>query len=598
MSGRQDSRSPGLIPNRWLHCPRKASDLVANKFLAFKSPLSSQYDDQVPEEHRFLPSMIFQSMKSYKIKLGLWIDLTNTSRFYNKVQIEAEGCKYIKLKCRGHGETPSDDVAKAFFLICEEFISQHPLEIIGVHCTHGFNRTGFLIVSYLVAQMDCSLEAALNQFAVVRPPGIYKGEYLQELYRRYDDINDTPPPPELPDWCKEYDDSNGDGGDDEDGSSSTDTAGNAGGSSGRRRRREIHIKNPTFMEGVPGVAPITTQPKLQNIQRKVQDFCGWRSTGFPGCQPVSMDSNNLRFLHEKPYRVSWKADGTRYMMLILQENEIYFIDRDNCVFQVSGLKFPHRKDLKRHLVNTLLDGEMVIDKVNGQEIPRYLAYDIVKFEGCDVGRSPFYPIRLACIDKEIVQPRHQAMKEGRIDKSTEPFSVRLKQFWDITQAGSLLSDKFSKMLSHEPDGLIFQPSKDPYVAGSCSEVLKWKPLSLNSVDFQLKIVTEEGHGILKSKVGYLYVGGMDRPFAQMRVNKTLKELNNKIVECKFQDNQWIFMRERTDKSFPNSYNTATAVCNSIRDPVTTDRLLEFIERHRWSQSDQDLMPPPTKVPRR
>jgi mRNA-capping enzyme len=52
------------------------------------------------------------------------------------------------------------------------------------------------------------------------------------------------------------------------------------------------------------------------------------------------------------------------------------------------------------------------------------------------------------------------MKEGRIDKSSEPFSVRLKQFWDITQAGSLLSDKFSKMLSHEPDGLIFQPSND------------------------------------------------------------------------------------------------------------------------------------------
>ena len=51
--------------------------------------------------------------------------------------------------------------------------------------------------------------------------------------------------------------------------------------------------------------------------------------------------------------------------------------------------------------------------------------------------------------------------------------------------------------------------------------------------------------------------GMDRPFAQMRVNKTLKELNNKIVECKYQDNQWIFMRERTDKSFPNSYKTAT-----------------------------------------
>lgn len=35
------------------------------------------------------------------------------------------------------------------------------------------------------------------------------------------------------------------------------------------------------------------------------------SSGFPGCQPVSMDTNNIRLLHEKPYRVSWKADGTR-----------------------------------------------------------------------------------------------------------------------------------------------------------------------------------------------------------------------------------------------------------------------------------------------
>jgi hypothetical protein len=42
--------------------------------------------------------------------------------------------------------------------------------------------------------------------------------------------------------------------------------------------------------------------------------------------------------------------------------------------------------------------EMVIDKVNGQDIPRYLAYDIIKFDGCDVGRSPFYPVRLGCIE--------------------------------------------------------------------------------------------------------------------------------------------------------------------------------------------------------
>lgn len=37
------------------------------------------------------------------------------------------------------------------------------------------------------------------------------------------------------------------------------------------------------------------------------------SSGFPGCQPVSMDTSNIKLLQEKPYSVSWKADGTRYV---------------------------------------------------------------------------------------------------------------------------------------------------------------------------------------------------------------------------------------------------------------------------------------------
>ncbi len=34
-----------------------------------------------------------------------------------------------------------------------------------------------------------------------RPPGIYKQDYLTELFRRYGDPDDTPPAPALPDWC-------------------------------------------------------------------------------------------------------------------------------------------------------------------------------------------------------------------------------------------------------------------------------------------------------------------------------------------------------------------------------------------------------------
>ena len=55
------------------------------------------------------------------------------------------------------------------------------LQIIVVHCTHGFNRTGFMICSFMVLVWDWSIEASLECFTKVRPPGIYKEDYIREL---------------------------------------------------------------------------------------------------------------------------------------------------------------------------------------------------------------------------------------------------------------------------------------------------------------------------------------------------------------------------------------------------------------------------------
>lgn len=98
----------------------------------------------------------------------MWIDLTNTSRFYDKEEVEGEGCKYLKLQCRGHGETPSTEQTHAFIELVHNFILHHPLEKIAVHCTHGFNRTGFLIVAYLVEKLDFDLGQAIGTFASIR----------------------------------------------------------------------------------------------------------------------------------------------------------------------------------------------------------------------------------------------------------------------------------------------------------------------------------------------------------------------------------------------------------------------------------------------
>lgn len=100
----------------------------------------------------------------------------------------------------------------------------------------------------------------------------------------------------------------------------------------------------------------------------------------------------------------------------------------------------------------------------------------------------------------------------------------------------------------------------PYIAGQCPSVLKWKPASMNSVDFKLKVAMETGLGCVPKKVGWLYVGGYDHPFGKIKVSQTIRELDGKIIECKWENNQWVFMRERTDKSFPNSHKTAVGEC--------------------------------------
>ena len=450
------------------------------------------------------------------------------------------------------------------------------------------SRTGFLISAFLIEEFDWSVDMAVNSFTAAREPGIYKEDYLKDIYKRYGgDEEDAPPAPELPDWCYEDEET----GVDEDGEPlNQDSNGHdANGKEGKKPKR-----GGKFMDGVPGVKLWTQQPKLSTIQKKCQKACDFTQNGFPGSQPVSMDRQNLRLLQEKPYKVSWKADGTRYMMLIDGQDETYFIDRDNCVYKISGLTFLHRKDKNKHIQDTLLDGEMVIDTVNDAKVPRFLIYDIIRYEGNEVGKCAF-GTRLTCIEKEIVGARNTYIIQGLIDKNKEPFSIRKKEFWDVSEAYKLISDDFKAQLAHEPDGLIFQPSRDPYKAGREDSVLKWKPAEMNSVDFRLRIVKEGGLGLLPKTVGQLFVGGMDQPFSQMKVKGEVKNLNNKIIECKWENNQWVFMRERTDKSFPNGYKTAMGVIQSIREPVTTEILLDFINNYRWRESDLDLMPPPPKM---
>lgn len=62
----------------------------------------------------------------------------------------------------------------------------------------------------------------------------------------------------------------------------------------------------------------------------------------------------------------------------------------------------------------------------------------------------------------------------------EAFRVRRKGFWPLTKTGSLLHN-FSKQLTHESDGLIFQPAmvrqKPPHRPGKPIPAVRAPPFA-------------------------------------------------------------------------------------------------------------------------
>lgn len=90
--------------------------------------------------------------------------------------------------------TPSQEAVNQVVAAAGAFWEKHPDQYIAIHCAYGFNRTGFVLCSYLCQVLGMSVEEALETFAQARPPGVRHAEFVKELHRRYGN-NDRRPNP-------------------------------------------------------------------------------------------------------------------------------------------------------------------------------------------------------------------------------------------------------------------------------------------------------------------------------------------------------------------------------------------------------------------
>jgi len=525
-------------------------------------------DIPVPEEYKFTPQSFLNQMKERKIDVGLVINLTFSSRYYDGDEfIDDHNIQYKQISCRGHNEAPQARERAEFIRVCSSFILGNPKKIIAVHCTHGFNRTGFMICCFLCKEIGWSIDAAVMHFAGKRAPGIYKQEYLNELHNLFGDADDPEMiAPPKPSWDS----------DEELLANAQDELSDRG-QNGETSREE-------FYEGITDVHLVRDQALKYRIYGHCCHLLKYETRSgiaFPGAQPVSMDRENLQLLAANRYMVSWKADGNRYMLYIENEDNIFFLTRSLQLWRVFGLRFPRLNNLDSHLTDTLLDGEMVTDIFDGQKIPRFLIYDVICLDGTLVAGQRFDK-RLAKIQGVIVEARRKARLAQIIPREGEPFKIASKGFFMLEHA----KKTWEMPVTHEKDGLIFQPVDKPYEGGTCPFILKWKPPNLNSIDFRVQIREERQNGCLPEWYVFLHVSNHENPVDRFKLdkdNQEYRDYHNKIVEMVKENRRWKIIRERTDKLTPNSYQTALATWKSIREPVTEEILFKFISKcPRWS----------------
>jgi len=117
------------------------------------------------------------------------------------------------------------------------------------------------------------------------------------------------------------------------------------------------------------------------MRMEVANLLGRNNPSFPGAQPVSFTRRHLEELTRQDYYVCEKSDGFRYLLyLTVDGNEEchYLIDRRNNYWYIpkGALHFPIPRNVEAFHRDTLIDGELVMDKLpNGHIQPKYLVFD-------------------------------------------------------------------------------------------------------------------------------------------------------------------------------------------------------------------------------
>lgn len=309
---------------------------------------------------------------------------------------------------------------------------------------------------------------------------------------------------------------------------------------------------------------------------------------FPGSQPISFQASHIGDLYQDDYYVCEKSDGYRFLLFLTYDTNQtkhfgFLIDRNYVFYKIPDYALRDKDDSLHD--GLLLDGE--ITKSNDSY--KYLIFDALIYKKNSLTHL-FLPNRLSVVERHVIAPYKKV--PGQDDY---PFGLHMKNMVKSYYIRPIFN--FIKESGVHHDGLIFTKVQHPYISGTSSSMLKWKPMEENTIDFAIdhdvnklrlsaeKISLYVAENDCLSFFGWLvFLDSEDRA-------RFFKACPNEraIVECHYiGENNWRWNRFRPDKNQPNFKTVAMSILRSIQNSVSENDLVgaEHRIKTNWKQREQ------------
>ena len=429
---------------------------------------------------------------------------------------------------------------------------------------------------------------------------------------------------------------------------------------------------------------------LSQIISKLSRFVGNHRFGFPGLQVINISREILNFFSHMANRflICEKSDGVRYLMLHFANGVNMFIGRNLEFFQVKFTeKLGQTDNPNNWKIVHFLDGELIVDDVhgntynnNGNEVVidgslkkvKFLVFDAIVINEENIGALPFKK-RL-----ELLSNLFKGMEFARYSKNTSHqfiskfkseiqstgfisenslyndinllFSSRnegqlVNSLSSVQQSFTFLIELYMKdyftldnvkalypltsRLPHHNDGIIINTDDYPYYSGQSTEIFKWKPVDMNTIDFEVEYNEKVNGYELKVKdrmemptVAMLFFSGedntkkaFDEGFIQNisniaecfydknynpdevvifnfylekfggDVRKVIDNYNwgitvDEEMRRRFSRGGWRFMRYRNDKGKANAITTYRNILQTIEENIVIEDLFEEVDANK------------------